>query len=175
MPEVPGYQMERRLGAGGMGVVLLARAQDSGARRVIKVLAGSASAESRTRFEREARLLASIRHENIVAIHAVAETLEGRPCLILSHVEGETLHDLRRREGRLEGDRVAALFESLASATVAVPGAVPGAVGCGGGERDGRGEGGGGGVDGGGGGGDGGSGGRWQWSPRKPVPVQLHV
>jgi serine/threonine protein kinase len=48
------------------------------------------------RFEREARVLASLDHPNIARIHGLEEA-EGRPFLILELVPGETLADRLRR------------------------------------------------------------------------------
>src|SRR5437867_3673070 len=44
------------------------------------------------RFEREARVLASLSHPNIAAIYGLEES-EGRRYLVLEHIEGETLAD----------------------------------------------------------------------------------
>jgi serine/threonine protein kinase/Tol biopolymer transport system component len=86
------YRVLEEIGRGGMGVVY--RAEDSKlARRVaIKVLpeAFTADAERLARFEREARILASLNHPNIAAIYGVEEA-DGRRFLVLELVEGTTL------------------------------------------------------------------------------------
>jgi eukaryotic-like serine/threonine-protein kinase len=86
------------LGAGGMGEVY--RAHDSRLERdvAIKALpeAFAADPERLARFEREARLLASLHHGNIAGIHGL-EVVDGRRYLVLEYVEGETLAARLRR------------------------------------------------------------------------------
>ena len=86
------YRITEKLGAGGMGVVY--RAEDTNLNRqvAIKVLPDlfSGDPERLARFEREAKLLASLNHPNIAAIHGLDET-GGRRFLVLELVEGETL------------------------------------------------------------------------------------
>src|SRR5690242_18396610 len=69
------YSIERELGRGGMGIVLLARDVALDRLVAIKLLPAhlSASAEFRERFLREARTAAGLSHPNIVPIHAVEQ------------------------------------------------------------------------------------------------------
>ncbi len=86
------YKILEKLGEGGMGVVY--RAEDANLSRqvAIKVLPDlfSGDAERLARFEREARLLASLNHPNIATIHGL-EQAEGKRFLVMELVEGETL------------------------------------------------------------------------------------
>ena len=86
------YRILEKLGAGGMGVVY--RAEDTNLNRqvAIKVLPDifSGDPERLARFEREAKLLASLNHPNIAAIHGLEEA-EGKRFLVLELVDGETL------------------------------------------------------------------------------------
>ena len=86
------YEILEEIGAGGMGVVY--RARDTRLDREVAVKAlpeGLAQdAERLARFEREAKLLASLNHPHIAAIHGL-EKADGQPFLILELVEGETL------------------------------------------------------------------------------------
>jgi serine/threonine-protein kinase len=86
------YRITEKLGAGGMGVVY--RAEDTNLDRqiAIKVLPDifSGDPERLARFEREAKLLASLNHPNIAAIHGLEEA-GGKRFLVLELVEGETL------------------------------------------------------------------------------------
>ena len=88
------YEIVAPLGAGGMGEVYRARDTKLGRDVAIKVLPTSFAAdpERLARFEREARLLASLNHPNIGAIYGVEET-SGLVALVLELVEGETLAD----------------------------------------------------------------------------------
>ena len=86
------YRIVSLLGAGGMGEVY--RARDSKLERdvAIKVLPGAltSDADRLARFQREARVLASLNHAHIAAIYGVEDTA-GVPALVLELVEGETL------------------------------------------------------------------------------------
>jgi len=86
------YRIEEQIGAGGMGVVYRATDLNLNRQVAIKMLHGecAASAERRSRFEREARLLASLDHRNIAAIHGLE--FQGDACfLVLELVPGDTL------------------------------------------------------------------------------------
>src|SRR5512134_3910921 len=80
------------LGAGGMGEVFRARDTRLGRDVAVKALpeAFAQDSERLARFEREARLLASLSHPNIAAIHGLEE-VGGARYLVLEFVEGETL------------------------------------------------------------------------------------
>jgi len=88
------YQIVARLGAGGMGVVYRARDTRLGRDVAIKILprAFTADPDRHARFEREARVLASLNHAHIAAIHGIEETADAC-ALILELVDGETLAD----------------------------------------------------------------------------------
>jgi len=86
------YRIVEKLGAGGMGEVY--RAEDTNLNRhvAIKVLpeAFTKDPERLARFEREAKLLASLNHPNIAAIYGLEEADKKR-FLVLELVEGQTL------------------------------------------------------------------------------------
>ena len=86
------YRILDKLGAGGMGEVY--RAEDLSLNRqvAIKVLPAvfAADRERLARFEREAKILASLNHPNIAAIYGV-EQADAKRFLVLELVEGETL------------------------------------------------------------------------------------
>ncbi len=101
------YHLRALLGAGGMGEVYRAHDTRLGREVAIKILpqAFTADPDRLARFEREARVLASLNHPNIGAIYGL-EDADGLRGLVLELVEGETLADrIRRPEGlRLPGD-----------------------------------------------------------------------
>jgi serine/threonine protein kinase/Tol biopolymer transport system component len=115
------YRIDSTLGSGGMGQVF--RAQDTTLRRdvAIKVLPllWTLDRERRTRFEREARVLATLNHPHIGAIYGT-ETVHGALALILELVEGETLaeHIARRTNsgGGLPLDQAVAIARQIADA-----------------------------------------------------------
>ncbi len=86
------YEIASRLGAGGMGEVY--RARDARLQRDVAIKALPAEfagdAERLARFQREARLLASLNHPNIAAIYGLEEA-DGARYLVLEIVEGESL------------------------------------------------------------------------------------
>ena len=102
------YTIRALLGVGGMGEVYRAHDDKLGRDVAIKVLppAFTADPERRARFEREARMLATLNHPHIGAIYSVEEA-DGVRGLVLELVEGETLAErianaparYRRRRG----------------------------------------------------------------------------
>lgn len=106
-----------RIGAGGMGEVFRARDLRLGREVALKVLPDAMAADPvrRARLEREARLLASLNHSHIAAIHELIETDEGVPVLVLELVEGETL-DRRIARGALPLHEALVLGAQIAEA-----------------------------------------------------------
>jgi len=96
---IGGYEVQSALGAGGMGEVYRARDAKLGRDVAIKILpaAFTNDLERLARFEREARMLASLNHPHIGAIYGVEDS-SGHPALVLELVEGDTLAD-RLRQG----------------------------------------------------------------------------
>jgi hypothetical protein len=86
------YEILSPLGAGGMGEVYRARDTRLGRDVAIKALPPefAQNAERLARFEREAKVLASLSHPNIAGIHGL-EDVVGARYLVLEFVEGETL------------------------------------------------------------------------------------
>lgn len=89
------FQLERQLGAGGMGVVYLASDLTLGRRVALKTLP-KVSQSMVARLQREARAMASVRHPNLALIYAVEEW-RGNPVLIVEYLEGGTVLDNLRR------------------------------------------------------------------------------
>ncbi len=96
------YSIERELGRGGMGVVLLARDVALDRLVAIKLLPPhlAASVEARDRFLREARTAAGLSHPNIVPIHSV-EQAGDLVFFVMGYVDGETLRERVERSGPL--------------------------------------------------------------------------
>ncbi len=87
------YEIIRKLGSGGMGVVHLARDSRLGRKVAVKLLRAR-EPEFTSRFLVEAQTTARCTHENIVIIHEVGEH-QGDPFMILEYLEGQTLAELR--------------------------------------------------------------------------------
>jgi serine/threonine protein kinase len=86
------YQVLSLLGAGGMGVVYLARDQRLDRTVALKILPGDLATdpERRQRFEREARAASALNHPNVATIHDIGES-DGLHFIVMEHVEGETI------------------------------------------------------------------------------------
>ncbi len=98
------YNVLEKIGEGGMGEVYLAKDTELDREVAVKVLPAtfSENKERLARFEREARLLASLNHPNIAAIHDPEES-EGVHFLALQYVPGETPAE-RIKRGRIPID-----------------------------------------------------------------------
>ena len=110
------YTITGELGAGGMGEVF--RATDGKLDRevAIKVLPEgfTQDAERLARFEREAKVLASLNHPNIAAIYGIEESA-GKTFLVLELAEGETLQE-RIARGSVTLDEAARITRQIAEA-----------------------------------------------------------
>ena len=123
MPLAPGssvgpYRIRALLGAGGMGVVYLARDSRLDREVAIKVLptAFASDANRRRRFEHEARAAASLNHPNIVSVHDVGLD-DGVPFIVMEYVRGETL-SVHLKRGRPSRGRALRIGSEIAAALV---------------------------------------------------------
>ena len=105
------YSIERELGRGGMGIVLLARDERLDRLVALKVLppALAEQQQTRERFLREARMAAQLSHPNIVPVHR-ADEIGGYAFFAMGYVDGETLADRIRDRGSLPPTRWFASF-----------------------------------------------------------------
>jgi tRNA A-37 threonylcarbamoyl transferase component Bud32 len=96
------YRLEARIGAGGMSTVYRALDETLQRRVAIKLMNREVARDSDQleRFRREARAVAQLSHPHIVGVIDAGED-EGRPYIVFEYVEGETLKERIRRQGRL--------------------------------------------------------------------------
>jgi serine/threonine protein kinase len=116
------YFLEKRLGRGAMGQVYVANDRNLGTRRVaVKTVRQDVlnsddlqEGEAIARFEREAMAAASIHHPHIVDVTDFGESEDDVFYLVMEYVEGETLHQLLRREGTLPVKRAVDILRQIA-------------------------------------------------------------
>src|ERR1700756_1313573 len=110
------YEITSHLGSGGMGDVYQATDSKLGRSVAIKFLpeAFSHDTERVARFQREARVLASLNHPNIAAIHGVEE-IDTRHFLVMELVPGETLAD-RIKRGAIPIEEALPIAKQIAEA-----------------------------------------------------------
>ena len=120
-PLLDRYELGAQLGAGGMGRVVTAYDQRLERPVAIKLIREELLEEpgTRQRLLREARSAARLHHPNTVAVFDVGEA-DGRPFVVMELIEGRSLDDRLRTEGRLgpadAATVVAAVLDGLAAA-----------------------------------------------------------
>ncbi|GMR24358.1 MAG: hypothetical protein BMS9Abin37_2890 [Acidobacteriota bacterium] len=108
------YEIVEAIGKGGMGEVYRARDTKLGRDVAIKILPEefAQDKERLARFQREAKVLASLNHPNIASIHGLEEH-QANPFLVMELVDGETLEE-RITRGPIPLDEATALFIQIA-------------------------------------------------------------
>jgi serine/threonine protein kinase len=108
------YQIEDRLGEGGVGFVYRARFIKLHRRVAIKLLQNDAlgDEELKPRFEREALTLAALSHPHIVSLIDYG-SVRGRPFLVMELLEGRTLRELIDQEGALSPVRALSIVRQV--------------------------------------------------------------
>ncbi len=118
-PKIPGYDITKELGHGGMGVVY--QAWDTGLKRLValKLILGRARTGDAgvVRFRKEAQALAKLKHPGIVQIFEYGEH-EGQPYFALEFVAGGSLSDYMRGTPQ-PPSAAAVIVETLARAMAA--------------------------------------------------------
>ncbi len=114
------YRLESRVGAGGTGVVWLARDERLERQVAVKQLwPGPAQSEqARQRILREGRNAARLRHANVVTVHDVAEH-NGQPVLVMEYVPSRSLAEVVAEQGLLTPEAVARIGLQAAGALAA--------------------------------------------------------
>lgn len=112
------YLIEKRLGAGGMSVVYLARHEALNKQFAIKTLHSHlmSKASSLLRFKQEAQAASRLQHPGIVAMHDYGVCEDGTPYLIMDYVPGESLCDLLNRSKSLNFDLALDIFKQTVAA-----------------------------------------------------------
>ena len=115
---IPGFRLEKKLGAGAMGVVWLAR-QLSLDRLVAIKLLGPKFAKDKLfidRFYKEGRAAARLNDPNIVAAYDVNQTAAGLCYFVMEYVDGETVYDRIKSKHRIPEREALHIIRQAASA-----------------------------------------------------------
>src|SRR6202165_828864 len=111
------YEVLAPIGAGGMGEVYQAHDNKLGRDVAIKVLpeAFKHDPERLSRFQREAKMLASLNHPNIATIYGFEQS-GGTSYLVMELVSGETLAERVKRDGAVTIEEALAIAKQIAEA-----------------------------------------------------------
>src|SRR5437588_9594095 len=112
------YQLEKRLGQGGMGVVYKARHILLKTTHAIKIilpdLVGN-DPEFVKRFRQEAMASAAIRHHNVVAVTDYGVVNGTMPFLVMEFIQGKSLHEVLTTEEKLSPERALEIISPVAA------------------------------------------------------------
>ena len=108
------YRVVRRLGAGGMATVFLAEDERLGRQVAVKRLHADSPEDMARRFDREARLGASLNHPNLVMVFDTVVDPEG-VLIVMEYVDGPSL-SAALKSGALARDRALGVIREIAAA-----------------------------------------------------------
>lgn len=116
------YQLEKRLGQGGMGVVYKARHIFLKTSHAIKIILPDLVGNDPnlvTRFRQEALAAAAIRHQNIIAVTDFGVVRGTMPFLVMEFVQGASLQDIMAEEGAMSPVRAFELMQPICAGIAA--------------------------------------------------------
>jgi len=117
---IGGYEIEREIGRGGMGVVLKAHDSELNRPIAIKILAPHLAGHggARRRFAQEAIAAAGVIHPNVIAVHCVNN--EGKtPYIVMPYVSGPSLQSLVEQQGPLSEIEIVRIVLQISSGLAA--------------------------------------------------------
>ena len=110
------YRIVDMIGAGGMGTVYRAVHSKIGRTVAVKVLSPSGhTREFVNRFLNEASIQAALHHQHIATLYDFLE-LDGSPCIIMEHVDGQTLDQRISAFGMLPLSEAVFIFQAIVEA-----------------------------------------------------------
>jgi tRNA A-37 threonylcarbamoyl transferase component Bud32 len=115
------FRLERRIGQGGMGIVYEAKDLELDRQVAIKFLGDRRmdDASAKSRFRREARVLAGFQHPNVVTIFDAGWVANGRGFLVMELLRGVTLRQELATKGPLGISRLSEILRGICSAVEA--------------------------------------------------------
>ena len=113
------YNIEKKLGEGGMGMVYQADQPDMSRKAAIKILRQEmANEEQKGRFQREAQALANLDHPNIVKVYNYGELDDGALFMAMEFVQGREMDQVLEIDGRMAWARAVKVVLEAADALV---------------------------------------------------------
>ncbi len=111
------YRVDRVLGRGGMGAVYCAHDMRLERDVAIKVVRAEllGDPDARTRFRREAQLVARLQHPGIVSVFDYGTLPDGAAFLVMEYVRGRDLRAVLRADGPMPPERVTRLLHAIAA------------------------------------------------------------
>src|SRR6266446_325176 len=116
------FQLEKRLGQGGMGVVFKARHIFLKTQHAIKIILPDLVGNDPnlvTRFRQEAMAAAAIRHQNIISVSDFGVVRGTMPFLVMEFVHGKSLQDIMSEEGAMSPTRAFELMQPVCAGIAA--------------------------------------------------------
>ncbi len=106
------YEIQSVLGVGGMSIVYKAKHRLMNRSVAIKMLHKSFKEDIQAleRFKLEAEAASSLSHQNVITVYDFGVTPDGEPFFVMDCLEGESLHELIQRKGRLGYERALPVF-----------------------------------------------------------------
>lgn len=108
------YQVESRIGKGGMGEVFKAKDSELDRHVAVKILTACDDEISLKRFQREGRSVSRLNHPNIVPVLTTGTTKHGKPFIVMPLVEGPSLQQ-KLIDGPLDPKSAAELIRQIAN------------------------------------------------------------
>lgn len=112
------YYVLSLLGQGGMNLVY--KAKDLQTKKIVAVKAlrtdGLSDQSVVTRFQREVQVLNRLNHPRIVGVHDYGTSKRGQPFFVMDYLEGKSLNQVLRKDGRLSVERFQDVFVQVAAA-----------------------------------------------------------
>ena len=112
------FTLEKKIGAGAMGVIWRATYTKTGQRVAIKIMLPGLTEDNpnaAARFEREGEILKQLNHPNIVRLFGIGK-FQGNRYYAMEYIDGESLDHLMARRERMSWEEVVALGKQLCSA-----------------------------------------------------------
>jgi serine/threonine-protein kinase len=112
------YLIEKKIGQGGMGAILLAKQESLERYTALKIILPKFSSNENVvkRFFREVKLTSRLEHPNIVTIYNFGKSREGILFVAMEFLDGANLDGVIRKGGPMQAERAVSIAAQIASA-----------------------------------------------------------